>query len=258
MPTGESCQNLYTGPQMVLADVVQEVSVGAGTTGVRSSVDQVLSDECTRTGTELATSAIAQMDLSSQGMMIPGGTNASTNVREFLQEVVVSADALMPRAEAPQQSVAGDDLTVVESTAADTGHSDTRIPQSRPRDRTRDPVEIGPTGGYGPGPGPSHGQRMKYKPEKYDDTADWADYLRHFEVVSAWNEWSLEDRAVQLSMNLTGVAREAWADSFCDQTSPISYDALVSALTQRFKPEGQEEVYKAEFRHRMRKMRRIS
>ena len=57
-------------------------------------------------------------------------------------------------------------------------------------------------------------------------------------MVSAWNEWSLEDRAVQLSMNLTGVARQAWADSFCDQTSPISYDALVSALTQRFKPEG--------------------
>ena len=54
-------------------------------------------------------------------------------------------------------------------------------------------------------------------------------------------------------MNLTGVALPAWADSFCDQTSPMSYDALVSALTQRFKPEGQEEVYKAEFRHRMRK-----
>ena len=58
---------------------------------------------------------------------------------------------------------------------------------------------------------------------------------------------------MQVSMNLTGVARQAWADSFCDQTSPISYDALVSALTQRVKPEGQEEVYKAEFRHRMRK-----
>ena len=163
----------------------------------------------------------------------------------------------MPRAGAPQQSVAGDDLKVVESRAADTGHSDIRIPQSRPsvpsQMAIRDPVEIGPNGGYGRGPGPSHGQIMKYKPEKYDGTADWADYLRHFEMVSAWNEWSLEDRAVQLSVNLTGVARQAWADSFCDQTSPISYDALVSALTQRFKPEGQEEVYKAEFRHRMRR-----
>ena len=63
VPTGESCQNLYTGPQMILADAVQEVSAGAGTPGVRSSVDQVLSDECKRTGTELATGAVAPMDL---------------------------------------------------------------------------------------------------------------------------------------------------------------------------------------------------
>ena len=46
--------------------------------------------------------------------------------------------------------------------------------------------------------------RSKYKPGKYDSTADWSDYLKHFERVAQWNGWS--DKAAQLSMNLTGVA----------------------------------------------------
>ena len=85
VPTGESRQSLYTGPQMVLANAVQEVSAGAGTPGVRYSVDQVVSVECTRT--RMATGAEAPMESSSQGIMIPGGTNASTTLREFCQRL---------------------------------------------------------------------------------------------------------------------------------------------------------------------------
>ena len=256
VPSGESCQSLYTGPQMVLANTVEKVSAGAGTPEVRSSVDQGLSAESTRAGMELKRGAVAPMGSSSQ-MMSPDGAIAATTVMELLPEAAIGAEALTPRAGAPQQSVIGEGTAVVESRVAVTSHNDTGIPQSGAnipsRMVTRDPGGMGPMSGSDRGPGPNQGQKMKYKPDKYDGTADWADYLRHFEMVSAWNEWSLEDRAVQLSMNLTGVARQAWADSFCDQTSPISYDALVSALTQRFKPEGQEEVYKAEFRHRIRK-----
>ena len=51
-------------------------------------------------------------------------------------------------------------------------------------------------------------------------------------------------------MSLTGTARQAWADRFTDPQASLSYDSLVSALTQRFKPDGHEEAYKAEFRHR--------
>ena len=56
-----------------------------------------------------------------------------------------------------------------------------------------------------------------------------------------------KEKAVQLTINLTGIARQAWVDSFSDVSAPVSYESLVAALTQRFKPEGQEEAYKAEF-----------
>ena len=84
-----SCQYLCTGPQMVLANVVQEVSAGAGIAGFRSRVNQVLSVDCTRIGTELATGAVAPMDLSSKGMIIPDDTNGTTNLREFLPKAAV-------------------------------------------------------------------------------------------------------------------------------------------------------------------------
>ena len=45
--------------------------------------------------------------------------------------------------------------------------------------------------------------RLKYKPEKYDGTAD---YFKHFDDVAHWNGCSDNDKATQLSMSLTGVA----------------------------------------------------
>ena len=72
-------------------------------------------------------------------------------------------------------------------------------------------------------------------------------------MVSLWNGWSEEEKAVQLSMSLTSAARQAWSDSFCDGRIPLTYGSLVSALTQKFKPEGQEEAFKVEFCHRMRR-----
>ena len=90
--------------------------------------------------------------------------------------------------------------------------------------------------------------RFNYKADKFNGTTDWSDYLQHFEMVAKWNNWSGLEKAAQLSMNLTGVARQVWTDSFCDPLVQVSYEDLVKALHQRFRPEGQEEVHKAEFR----------
>ena len=93
-------------------------------------------------------------------------------------------------------------------------------------------------------------QRTKKKPQKFNGSSDWAEYLKHFEMVSLWNGWREDEKAVQLSMSLIGTARRAWVDSFSEPQASVSYDSLVSALTQCFKPDGREEVYKAEFRRK--------
>ena len=100
--------------------------------------------------------------------------------------------------------------------------------------------------------------RIRCKPEKYHGCLDWSDYLRQFQKVADRNEWNDREKAAQLSMNVSGLARQAWADRPGQRVSVIpaaevTYDALVTALTQRFKPEGQEETYKAEFSRSVRK-----
>ena len=52
------------------------------------------------------------------------------------------------------------------------------------------------------------------KPENYDGVSNWADYIQHFEMVSTWNGWTVEEKAVQLIINLTGIARQAWEGRF--------------------------------------------
>ena len=95
-------------------------------------------------------------------------------------------------------------------------------------------------------------QRSTLKPEKFDGTGDWSDFLKHFEMVATWNEWTEAEKIAQLSMSFTGVARETWSDT-CTNTSALrDYNALVATMSQRFRPEGQEEAFKAEFRGRVK------
>ena len=89
--------------------------------------------------------------------------------------------------------------------------------------------------------------RLPYKPEKFDGTASPSDYLKHFEKVSQWSGWSDNDKAAQLSMSSTGVARQVWSESGEDSMEADDYDSLVEVMGQRFKPKSHEETYKAEF-----------
>lgn len=95
--------------------------------------------------------------------------------------------------------------------------------------------------------------RKNRKPDSFDGKSDWADYLKHFEAVATWNGWTGEEKAVQLIMSLSGTARQTWSDCWPDSEHCYNYDVLVNILAGRFKPEGQEEAYKAEFRGRCKK-----
>lgn len=92
--------------------------------------------------------------------------------------------------------------------------------------------------------------RRSRKPDHYDGATDWSDYINHFEAVAAWNGWCNEEKAVQLTMSLTSTARQTWSDCFADKEQCWDYNVLVDTLKTRFKPEGQEEAFKAEFRGR--------
>lgn len=93
--------------------------------------------------------------------------------------------------------------------------------------------------------------RRQLKPDTYDGESDWLDYMRHFEKVSIWNGWNDEEKAMQLAMSMTGIARCTLADLPVGITE--NFCLLNEALRQRFNPEGREVAYKLEFRQRNRK-----
>ena len=94
-------------------------------------------------------------------------------------------------------------------------------------------------------------KRKLKDPHTYDGTGDWKEYLRYFEQISEWNQWSIHDMASQLSMSVSGEARSVVSELPIHQTH--DYHALVRALTKCFDPPGREEVYKAEFRQRVKR-----
>ena len=91
------------------------------------------------------------------------------------------------------------------------------------------------------------------RPEKFEGTTDWLEYLRQFEIIAGWNGWSELEKAAQMTMNLSGMARQAWMDVSSDSVGMLSYENLVKTLTERFAPGGQQDAFHAEFRSRGRR-----
>ena len=76
------------------------------------------------------------------------------------------------------------------------------------------------------------------------------EYLLYFERVSKWNGWSEAEKGSQLGMTVSREARGVISNLPHDLQG--NYAAMVNALTKRFNPPGREEMYKTEFRNRVR------
>ena len=87
-------------------------------------------------------------------------------------------------------------------------------------------------------------------PDRYDGESDWEEYIRHFEDIATWNGWNASERATQLGLHLTGMARSVKTDLPIHITS--DYDQLVQSLGKYFSSEGKEATFQAEFRLRKR------
>ena len=71
-----------------------------------------------------------------------------------------------------------------------------------------------------------------------------------FQLVAALNGWDEETKALELATSLRGTAQSILAD--LDPDKRTDYQSLVSALSARFEPEHQADMYLAEIRTRTR------
>lgn len=88
-------------------------------------------------------------------------------------------------------------------------------------------------------------------PASYNGTTAWRSYVSHFEVCARLNSWTLEEMGMYLAASLDGAAQEVLTN--LEWNEKADYFKLVQCLEQRFDPEHQEEMFRAELKSRVRK-----
>lgn len=98
---------------------------------------------------------------------------------------------------------------------------------------------------------PLVGRPVTPKPEAYDGTEDWQDYLVYFEQLAELNGWDRPTMAMVLGLCLRGSARTVLTGlSLAERRD---YRALKNALTQNFNPPQKLHLHMAELKARKRK-----
>ena len=133
---------------------------------------------------------------------------------------------------------------------------ETPIARNRECDETDSEVMVQPRAGA-PRPASREGLRfhmvgtsVHFKPEPYDGTTDWPEYLVYFEQLAEVHGWDHPTMAMVLGLSLKGSARSVLANL----TLPLrrDYKSLKNALTQHFCPPQQIHLYQAELKARKR------
>ncbi len=88
-------------------------------------------------------------------------------------------------------------------------------------------------------------RRKHLEAEKYDGKTDLNDYLRHFEKISKWNEWTLAEKAMQLGMHLHEGAEKTF-DSL-PENEKNDYFKIVSCLRRNYGQMNQAFLYQEKF-----------
>ena len=94
------------------------------------------------------------------------------------------------------------------------------------------------------------GKETSLKPGTYDGSGNWSDYLVLFNMLADHLNWSDGQRATNLAVNFRGTAQSVLSD--LNQTQRGNFTALVSALSARFEPVHQSELYHAKIKSRIR------
>ena len=89
------------------------------------------------------------------------------------------------------------------------------------------------------------------RPESYDGTTDWSEYLIYFEQLAELYGWDDERKAMILGLCLKDEARVVLASLSLAERH--SYFAVTTALTQSFAPKERVHLYQAELKARRKK-----
>ena len=89
------------------------------------------------------------------------------------------------------------------------------------------------------------------KPANYDGTSSFQDYLVQFNMTGDLNCWDERTKAMELATSLRGAAQTVLSDLRPEQRT--DFNQLISALTARFEPTNQTELYRAQIKGWLRK-----
>ncbi|MES9884510.1 MAG: hypothetical protein ABW185_27000 [Sedimenticola sp.] len=95
---------------------------------------------------------------------------------------------------------------------------------------------------------PAH---LQIKPESFDGTDDWDQYISHFQNCAELGRWSDPDKTLTLASCLKGQARSYYLALSATERS--SYTGLVNKLTERFGSTRQQNRYLTKFETRSRR-----
>ncbi len=84
---------------------------------------------------------------------------------------------------------------------------------------------------------PQNNKSELVKISTYDGTGNWHDYLVQFGIAARGNNWDYETQAIKLACSLRGAAQSILSE--LDSRYHTDFNALVSALTDRFQPRNQ-------------------
>ena len=86
------------------------------------------------------------------------------------------------------------------------------------------------------------------KPATFDGSTSWIDYRSHFDMCSELNNWTVKQKGLYLGVSLRGLAQGVLGNLPVEDQK--DFEALSKALSERFSPESQTELYRAQLKER--------
>ncbi|MCG7878901.1 MAG: retropepsin-like aspartic protease, partial [Candidatus Thiodiazotropha endolucinida] len=89
---------------------------------------------------------------------------------------------------------------------------------------------------------------VKVKPATFDGSSSWLDYKTHFDMCAELNGWNAKQKGLHLAVSLRGQAQGVLGNLPVGDREDV--EKLAKALSERFSPESQTELYRAQLKER--------